>query len=114
MNIKVFAVNDKNKIEFTREELEKILNDLYEEAYKAGEKAACGKINNSLGGFCITETNHPYTTPCSDSNSTSNQINKNEGLRIKPLSPEDFEKLSATFAKQDDVWNRLARELGGL
>ena len=116
MNIKVFTVNDKNKIEFTQAELEKILNEIYEEAYKAGEKAAYKKVDNTLGGFCITETK-PHTAPTrSDSNSTSttNQIGKNETFKIKPLSAEELKELETVFAKQDSVWTRLAGEIGGL
>lgn len=40
MNIKVFKTNANGKIEFTRCELEKMLNDIYTEGYTAGEKHA--------------------------------------------------------------------------
>ena len=38
MNIKVFKTNNNGKIEFTRCELEKLLNEIYNEGYAAGEK----------------------------------------------------------------------------
>ena len=40
MNIKVFATNNLGKIEFDRTSLEKVLNEIYEEGYRAGEKHA--------------------------------------------------------------------------
>ncbi len=43
MSIKVFQTNSNGKIEFTRAELEKLLNDTYKEGHRDGET----KANNS-------------------------------------------------------------------
>ena len=40
MSVKVFQVNEKGKIEFTRTELEKLLNDTYKEGHRDGENKA--------------------------------------------------------------------------
>lgn len=40
MSVKVFQVNEKGKIEFTRSELEKLLNDTYKEGHRDGENKA--------------------------------------------------------------------------
>ena len=37
MKVKVFQANNQGKIEFTRADLEKLLNEVYTEAYKDGE-----------------------------------------------------------------------------
>jgi hypothetical protein len=37
MKVKVFQTNNQGKIEFTRAELEKLLNEMYTEGYKDGE-----------------------------------------------------------------------------
>ena len=38
MNVKVFQTNANGKIEFSRNELEKLLNEVYNDGYNAGEK----------------------------------------------------------------------------
>lgn len=43
MSVKVFQTNSNGKIEFTRAELEKLLNDIYKEGHRDGE----AKANNS-------------------------------------------------------------------
>ena len=43
MSIKVFQTNTNGKIEFTRCELEKLLNETYDEGYRAGENQAKGQ-----------------------------------------------------------------------
>ena len=45
MSVKVFQTNSNGKIEFTRAELEKLLNDTYKEGHRDGETKA--KANNS-------------------------------------------------------------------
>lgn len=40
MSIKVFQTNSNGKIEFTRNELEKLLNEIYKEGFREGEEKA--------------------------------------------------------------------------
>ena len=56
MSVKVFQTNSNGKIEFTRAELEKLLNDTYKEGHRDGE----AKANNSYWTWTApTLTNTP-------------------------------------------------------
>lgn len=60
MGIKFFSPSKDDKIEFSREELEKLLNDVYEE----------GKSGEALGvGFYNTENPNSEYTYCTDTDS---------------------------------------------
>ena len=60
MGIKFFSPSEDGKIEFSREELEKLLNDVYEE----------GKSGEALGvGFYNTEIPNSEYTYCTDTDS---------------------------------------------
>ena len=77
MSIKVFQTNTNGKIEFTRCELEKLLNETYDEGYRAGENQAKGQYWtwapnwNTLTGDStinrITTTDTTNTTCCATS-----------------------------------------------
>lgn len=126
MKIKVFQTNPNGKIEFTPAELEKLLNDTYEE----------GQRNcNCVKG--ITWTN-PYTMPYCNTVTTSfaTENNKEEScecanpshkaypsITMKELSKEDMEKISKEISnlvnanralrphEVHDVFSNLAKEL---
>jgi hypothetical protein len=111
MRIKVFVPNEKGKIEFTREELEKLLNDTYAEGQR-----------NCNCGSNITWTN-PYTTPyinCSDS-TTTNALTKNapttatialNSADAREMSKHIDEIIKNTTAKmENDAFLKLAKEL---
>lgn len=67
--IRVFPKNEKGKIEFTKEELQKLLNEVYNE----------GKIDSYTisYGSNITTTPYYYSTITSSNSSTSTSIDKN-------------------------------------
>lgn len=68
--IRVFSHNEKGKIEFTKEELQKLLNEVYNE----------GKIDSYTISYGSNITTTPYysTITTSDSStSTSTSIDKN-------------------------------------
>ena len=67
MNIKVFKVNANGKIEFTRPELEKMLNEIYNEGYIAGEK----HTKESYYTWAPTLYNLTNTTILSDTSAIS-------------------------------------------
>ena len=69
MNIRVFATNNLGKIEFDRTSLEKLLNEIYEEGYRAGEKHA--KDNYWTWCPTITTTTTPYLNNVSGSTITT-------------------------------------------
>jgi hypothetical protein len=53
MKVKVFESNQKGKVEFTRAELEKLLNEIYMDGYREGEAHA-------------RSSTWTWTTPCYD------------------------------------------------
>ena len=60
MGIKFFSPSENDKIEFSREELEKLLNDVYEE----------GQSGEALGvGFYNTEDSKAEYVYCTDTDS---------------------------------------------
>ena len=74
MSVKVFQTNSNGKIEFTRAELEKLLNDTYKEGHRDGEN----KANNSYW---------TWTAPSLTSCPTITYSNTNTGaIRTTPDS----------------------------
>lgn len=78
MSIKVFQTNAKGKIELTRCELEKLLNEIYNEGYCAGENKTKGQYwawtpNNSINNK-ITATNTTNITNAIDDLKSATEI----------------------------------------
>ena len=111
MKIKVFTPNEKGKIEFTREELEKLLNDTYAEGQR-----------NCNCGSNITWTS-PYIAPyinCSDSTTTNTSTKGAPATATITLNNADAKEMSkridevikgATAKINNDAFSKLAREL---
>lgn len=126
MKIKVFQTNPNGKIEFTPAELEKLLNDTYEEGQRN-----CNCVKS------ITWTN-PYAISCCDTITTNlaTENNKEEScecanpshkahpsITTKELSKEVMERVSKEIAdlfnanrslrphEVHDVFSNLAKEL---
>ena len=57
MKVKVFQPNSHGKIEFTRAELEKLLNEVYSDGYREGESSACSRPWTWTSPYL---TNTPY------------------------------------------------------
>lgn len=72
MRIKLITPNQYGKIEFTKKELEEILNEAYNEGYKDGSAyLKVGKVNIDYLGTTATIAPYDYTTACSASASAS-------------------------------------------
>lgn len=111
MKIKVFTPNINGKIEFTPAELEKLLNDTYEE----------GQRNCNCGNH-ITWTN-PYTTPYINCNGSITTNASTNGAPITPtitLNNDDAKEMSkhideiiknVTAKIDNDAFSKLAKEL---
>lgn len=112
MIIKVFETNNNGKIEFTREELEKLLNNIYAEGQR-----------NCNCGSNITWTN-PYVTPyVSTTNgeaTTSNTSTPKAHTITTTLNATDAKEMSkcineiiknATAGIDSDAFSKLAKEL---
>lgn len=67
IRIRVFSYNEKGKIEFTKEELQKLLNEVYNEGKKDSYTISYGSN--------ITTTPYSYSTITANNSSTS--IDKN-------------------------------------
>ena len=65
--IRVFPKNEKGKIEFTKEELQKLLNEVYNE----------GKIDSYTISYGSSITNVPYCYPTITTSNSSTSIDKN-------------------------------------
>ena len=75
MNVKVFQTNTNGKIEFSRSELENLLNEVYNDGYKAGEKHMRETYwtwsPNILTGGTITNTQTLPVTYANESSTTA-------------------------------------------
>lgn len=78
MSIKVFQTNAKGKIELTRCELEKLLNEIYNEGYCAGENKTKGQYwtwTPDWGTLTSDSTNNKITA--TNTTNITNTINDN-------------------------------------
>ena len=104
MKVKVFQPNSHGKIEFTRAELEKLLNEVYDGGFRDGEAAQREKsiwtwtspyrYNDSITLTNATNTIDNHTQPidkltCTYDSATSNNdtsIAKNATIDVAPIS----------------------------
>ena len=110
MKVKVFQPNSHGKIEFTRAELEKLLNEVYNGGFRDGEAAQREKstwtwtspfiYTNDLGTTTTSSTNVPLTInssttqpidklTCTYDSATSNNdtsVAKNATIDVAPIS----------------------------
>lgn len=108
--IKVFTVNGNGRIEFTKAELEKLLNEVYEEGQN---NRKCDYP--TLTSPCIT----PYIT-CGDYTTTNASTNGAPATATIPFNSADAQEMSKRIdeiiknaaAKIDnDAFSKLAKEL---
>ena len=123
MKVKVFQTNAQGKIEFTRAELEKLLNEVYDAGFRDGEAAQREKstwtwtspyvYNGELGTTTTSSTNMPLTInantiqpidklTCSYDNTTNaiNAINKND-ISAAKNSAVDIAPISVSASPVD-------------
>ena len=67
IKIRIFSPNERGKIEFTKEELQKLLNEVYNE----------GKMDNYTISYGSNITTTPYSYPTITANNLSTSIDKN-------------------------------------
>lgn len=67
IKIRVFSPNERGKIEFTKEELQKLLNEVYNE----------GKVDSYTISYGSNITTTPYSYPTITTNNSSASIDKN-------------------------------------
>ena len=105
MSVKVFQTNKAGKIEFTRCELEKLLNETYNEGYYDGEAHAKNTYWTWTSPSITNTLPYYYGTICSDTN-TSNVIHKNgiEGTTLTSSIPDKINTCNTTTT--DSVSNK--------
>ena len=107
MSVKVFQTNSNGKIEFTRAELEKLLNDTYKEGHRDGEAKAnnsywtwisptlTGTSSNTYGGHLATcTTSDSATVACTNAKIDTDTIAK---LAV-PKEEDDAHKITANVS----------------
>lgn len=111
MNVKVFQTNANGKIEFSRNDLEKLLNEVYNDGYNAGEKhmrETYWTWSPSNLADTISTTSLPITYTIETSTSTS----------TKPIDNLNTTKLATTdkifTSNYSNVFNALEKELKNL
>ena len=67
IKIRVFSPNERGKIEFTKEELQRLLNEVYNE----------GKMDSYTISYGSNITTTPYSYPTITANNSSTSIDKN-------------------------------------
>lgn len=100
MRIKVFYPNDEGKIEFTREELEKLINEVYNEGKSDGTT-----VYPITYPTYPTITNPYYQSPyitCSD-NTTDMEITIPEGPMVTSTTLKVSNESSNSFASRSGV-----------
>jgi hypothetical protein len=114
MKVKVFQPNSHGKIEFTRAELEKLLNEIYDGGFRDGAAAQREKSN---------WTWTPSYVYNSDLNTTTTS-GTNMPLDINSSTTQPIDKLTCTYDSAinkndtcraqvalDDIFTNLAKEL---
>ena len=133
MKVKIFQPNVYGKIEFTREELERLLNEMYEEGRKDSERLPWTSpfvystpVYNSLTG-----TSDKITLPTSDKTiqepAVENKTKENSGYMVKingNANPKEVSRaiqkivgsysspFSSEITPTNDPFNNLRKELG--
>ena len=93
MNIKVFTANNIGKVEFTKCELEKLLNQTYADGFKAGEESV---LKANIATYPINNADHAikHTHPNVASDNGDNGNKKTfEGYVELPLDPAKLKEM---------------------
>lgn len=137
MKVKVFQPNHNGKIEFTRAELERLLNEVYNDGYREGEAAG---QKHSWTWTSPYITNQTYRTTALDTTNdkgidkltcSCDSAKEKRATEVVPtfaetknvpsytvsIGREDVDKLTQTISsliggsKPNDVFTNLAKEL---
>lgn len=132
MSIRVFQTNEKGKIEFTRCELEKLLNETYKEGYNDGEAHAkkdywTWTSPNATKLPSITYATSASTPTCTSSKEDKTSVSAPSEMKIEGLAKtidallessfnssalfKNTELNTATKLAENNVFANLAKEL---
>ena len=129
MSIKVFTmpVNNSGKVEFTKQELEKLLNDVYNDGYRQGEADAksnywtwCPTITNASDSTSnaikpgFTYLNNP-TIATGSTNATADTLEMKVPTTNTSFSINgekvDLSTFSKSFAEANDAFNKAVNSI---
>lgn len=125
MSIKVFTmpVNNSGKVEFTRQELEKLLNDVYNDGYRKGESDAksnywtwCPTITGSTTN--ATTPSITYLNNCAATGSTNAAADTLE-MKVPTTNTSfsingekvDLSTFSKSIAEANDAFNKAVNSI---
>lgn len=90
MKIKIFYPNSDGKIELSKEKLETILNEAYQEGYRDGKNANCYYYQS------------PYVSTLTGTSSALRSIDEPLCNKVSSVST-DIEQINATLAEYDSA-----------
>lgn len=107
MNVKVFQTNANGKIEFSRNELEKLLNEVYNDGYSAGEKHMRETYwtwsPNSLTGTISTQS-----LPITYANETSTTVIDNlKAINTDKTTTNGAAECAKTIKAKPNTWETV-------
>ena len=128
MKVKVFQPNSHGKIEFTRAELEKLLNEVYDGGFRDGESAQREKsnwtwtppyvYNSDLGTTTVSSPNLPPTINANTAQPIDKLIcaydgatNKNVPSNVKGTSINDANPFTVTMKIPEGDVKKAAEQL---
>ena len=133
MKVKIFQPNSHGKIEFTREELEKLLNEMYEEGRKDSERLPWTSpfvYSTPVYRDSLTGTSDKITLTTSDRTiqepTVENKAKEGPGCTVKingNANPAEvsraiqkivggYDPFSSEITPTNDPFNNLRKELG--
>lgn len=89
MKVKVYQLNNQGKIEFSRADLEALLNEVYSDGYKEGQHSV-----QAYSAPCSCT----YTCSCTESD--ANAVNVEDVKISEPMSVKSAADIIATLVKE--------------
>lgn len=109
MNVKVFQTNANGKIEFSRNELEKLLNEVYNDGYSAGEKHMRETYwtwsPNILTGDIITNTQSLPITYANETSTTA--IDNLKAINADKTTTNSAAECAKTIKAKPNTWETV-------
>lgn len=109
MNVKVFQTNANGKIEFSRNELEKLLNEVYNDGYSAGEKHMRETYwtwsPSILTGGTITSTQSLPITYANESSTTA--IDNLKAINADKTTTNGVAECAKTIEAKPNTWETV-------
>lgn len=109
MNVKVFQTNANGKIEFSRNELEKLLNEVYNDGYNAGEqhmRETYWTWSPTLTGGIITNKSLPITY-ANETSTTATAIDNLKAINADKVTTNGAADCAKTIEAKPGTWESV-------